>query len=583
MTTSQYKAIMNIVRSLKKSKDSAAFVSPVDPIAFGIPHYPQVIKRPMDLTTVETKLYASNPAGPPKDKSKAQKWDISKGTYSNVNEVISDVRQIWDNCAIFNGPTHNITIMAKNLDDSFEKSVERVPRDDVATTSYASASSPSRAQRPRSGSISQVPTIRRNSSNEIAGGGEVRPKREIHPPTPKDAVWEQSEIQGKKARKRPDAQMKWALGAVSEMFSPKYADCNFAFLEPVNPTLLNIPDYFQVIKKPMDLSTIKQKIATNDYNDVSEVNKDMRLMFANCYTYNPPNTPVHMAGKKLESIWQAKWKTLPPKEVHTKDESEAGSVYDDEGYAEEDAEINAIIGQIAELQHRLDVLRKNKARKAKSKTSKPSTKHTTATYSTPSAKPPKAPKNGSTKPKKASNGVNGSASKKQRRESATIYADDDGDESEGGDVVEQVTLAQKQELADKIQEAGVDVLNQAIQIIQETTSLGDNGEEIELDIDALPAATVVRLYNLVVKGITKPVKPKTKKPGRRSGPQPHGGNRKKVNDAHEAERIRRMEQQLASFHGASGGGGNGGGGNGDGDDGDEDDVDSESEESEDDE
>ncbi len=66
------------------------------------------------------------------------------------------------------------------------------------------------------------------------------------------------------------------------------------------------------------------------------------------------------------------------------------------------------------------------------------------------------------------------------------------------------------------------------------------------------------------------MKPKTKKPGRRSGPQPHGGNRKKVNDAHEAERIRRMEQQLASFHGASGGGGNGGGGNGDGDDGDED-------------
>ncbi len=46
--------------------------------------------------------------------------------------MISDVRQIWDNCAIFNGPTHNITIMAKNLDDSFEKSVERVPRDDVS-------------------------------------------------------------------------------------------------------------------------------------------------------------------------------------------------------------------------------------------------------------------------------------------------------------------------------------------------------------------------------------------------------------------------------------------------------------------
>jgi bromodomain-containing factor 1 len=270
-----------------------------------------------------------------------------------------------------------------------------------------------------------------------------------------------------------------------------------------------------VIKKPMDLSTIKQKLAVNAYDDVSEVNKDMKLMFNNCYTYNPPGTPVHLAGKKLESVWTAKWKSLPPKEVPTqgRDDSEVGSVFEDEGYAEEDGEspstrrlsiaspfasrahtagvipaeeIARIEGQIAELHRRLDQLRKSKARRSsKSKTpgqpkaSKASSHGAAAAAS--SSKPPKAAKNGSaSKPKKPStggaagaNGINGSSSstKKQRRESAATYAEDDGDESEGE--VGNVSLAQKQELADKIQEAGPDILQQAIQIIQETTSLGD--------------------------------------------------------------------------------------------------------------
>jgi bromodomain-containing factor 1 len=136
MTIPQHKAMLNIVRSLKKSKDSTAFLHPVDYIAFGIPHYPQFISKPMDLATVETKLFASNPAGPPKDKSKQGKWDTSKGTYSTVNDVINDVRQIWDNTNIFNGPTHAVSLCAKTLDDMFEKALDRVPRDDVSVEGW---------------------------------------------------------------------------------------------------------------------------------------------------------------------------------------------------------------------------------------------------------------------------------------------------------------------------------------------------------------------------------------------------------------------------------------------------------------
>lgn len=39
------------------------------------------------------------------------------------------------------------------------------------------------------------------------------------------------------------------------------------FLYPVDPVALNIPDYFDIIKVPMDLSTIEQNFKNNYYRD----------------------------------------------------------------------------------------------------------------------------------------------------------------------------------------------------------------------------------------------------------------------------------------------------------------------------
>ena len=45
-------------------KDAAPFLNPVDPIALNIPHYPTIVKHPMDFSTIERKLAASNPQKP---------------------------------------------------------------------------------------------------------------------------------------------------------------------------------------------------------------------------------------------------------------------------------------------------------------------------------------------------------------------------------------------------------------------------------------------------------------------------------------------------------------------------------------
>lgn len=127
LTPTQHKHLLAAVRSLKKNKDAFGFLGPVDVIKFGIPHYAQIVTSPMDLSTVETKLIVSDPRGPPKDKSKMKNWDESKGRYENVSQVVQDVRQIWENTRMFNGPDHVVSLMASKLDDAFEKAVKNLP------------------------------------------------------------------------------------------------------------------------------------------------------------------------------------------------------------------------------------------------------------------------------------------------------------------------------------------------------------------------------------------------------------------------------------------------------------------------
>jgi len=82
------------------------------------------------------------------------------------------------------------------------------------------------------------------------------------------------------------------------------------FNEPVNPEALHIPDYFQIIKKPMDLGTIKQKIATCAYTRCKEFVSDVELVFNNCILYNGENSDFGVLAKNLKEEFKKQCQLL---------------------------------------------------------------------------------------------------------------------------------------------------------------------------------------------------------------------------------------------------------------------------------
>jgi hypothetical protein len=48
------------------------------------------------------------------------------------------------------------------------------------------------------------------------------------------------------------------------------------------------PSYSQIIKNPMDFSTIQSKLANFIYRDLTELDADVNLIVSNCLSYNGP-------------------------------------------------------------------------------------------------------------------------------------------------------------------------------------------------------------------------------------------------------------------------------------------------------
>ncbi|OAP55350.1 hypothetical protein AYL99_10323 [Fonsecaea erecta] len=541
VTPARLAHMKKVISNLKKSNASGPFRLPVDYVALNIPSYPEIIKQPMDLGTIDQRL--------------------KRNEYTSVSTFVADFELIVNNCFDFNGRDHGVSQQARKMKASFDGQMRNLPKASIeepskevkkavkkqeptriapprrpsvstSTPNAATASSPSAAAPPTPAFAPNpdgMPLIRRDSS--LTDG---RPKRAIVP------TKRNSEFGGGRPRKKKyELQLKFCDEVLKELMNPKNWQANQYFTHPVDPVALNIPTYFQIIKKPMDLSTVKTKLQNNAYEKARDFEEDVRLIFKNCFKFNPEGDLVNAAGHQLEELFNKKWATKddwiaarePPSvtqsDVDDEEEDDEESEDEAEGDSEEERneKIKKLQQQIEEMSKQMGELTQKKVKKSKSPPTKKKDKLKTKKEKSEIAGP---------KPNK---------DKKEKKKPQPRKQEKD----------RYVTFAEKQYISNGIAMLPEKQMQEALRIIQQSVpSLANSDQnEIELDIEEVPNAALLKLLGFVKKYAGPPPdEPKVEHADSYHAPAPHKSKKSKPMSKHEQEaQIEELKGKLGAYAG----------------------------------
>jgi len=74
----------------------------------------------------------------------------------------------------------------------------------------------------------------------------------------------------------------------------------WVFNVPVDPVELNLPDYFDIIKRPMDLGTVQRRLENGNFHSLEDFEHDVTLTFDNAMTYNQEGSVVHAMAREMK-------------------------------------------------------------------------------------------------------------------------------------------------------------------------------------------------------------------------------------------------------------------------------------------
>ncbi|GAB9473270.1 hypothetical protein Gpo141_00010425 [Globisporangium polare] len=69
---------------------------------------------------------------------------------------------------------------------------------------------------------------------------------------------------------------------------------------------LGVPNYFDFVKEPMDLTRMKEKVEKAEYVRIEQFTSDIKLMVANAKTFNRVGEPVFQMAIELEQLYESK-------------------------------------------------------------------------------------------------------------------------------------------------------------------------------------------------------------------------------------------------------------------------------------
>lgn len=99
-----------------------------------------------------------------------------------------------------------------------------------------------------------------------------------------------------------------------------YVPYSVPFLTKVNKR--EVPDYFDVIKNPMDLGTVGKKLKAFVYNSKQDFLDDLQLIWSNCFKYNVIEGNVYVLyAQQMKARTEALSSKIPDLNVHNKDEA----------------------------------------------------------------------------------------------------------------------------------------------------------------------------------------------------------------------------------------------------------------------
>ncbi|PWA78727.1 bromodomain, NET domain protein [Artemisia annua] len=94
---------------------------------------------------------------------------------------------------------------------------------------------------------------------------------------------------------------------------------SWVFKAPVDVVGLGLHDYHQIIKRPMDLGTVKSNLSKGFYSNVGDFAADVRLVFENAMLYNPRTDDVHGMADQMLRIFEDLFRPIQAKLAKSND------------------------------------------------------------------------------------------------------------------------------------------------------------------------------------------------------------------------------------------------------------------------
>lgn len=85
------------------------------------------------------------------------------------------------------------------------------------------------------------------------------------------------------------------------------------FMEPVDWKALDLQDYPKIVKRPIDISTIKETLKNKKYETYDQFFGDIQLIWDNCKNYNIAESEIYRMAEDMERMTKKMIQTLKTK------------------------------------------------------------------------------------------------------------------------------------------------------------------------------------------------------------------------------------------------------------------------------